>query len=69
MNPKKKTKTFFKDFSCDDKSPRCGKIRLIKLSNAPDEYIEVCHLPEKRPIKDIKCIVLRGKDLERFKKF
>ena len=52
-----------KDFSCIDKDNRCGKIRIIKFDT---DSLEICFMPEKRPIKDIQCIVVKTKDIIKF---
>ncbi len=54
----------FADFTCDDKSPQCGKIRVIKYWDT----FEICHVPLKKPKKDIRCVVLQEKELKRFVK-
>src|SRR3990167_1495708 len=52
-----------KAFSCIDKDNRCGKIRIIKFDT---DSLEICFMPEKRPIKDIQCIVVKTKDIIKF---
>ena len=52
-----------KDFICYDKDPRCGKLRIINLD---DDQFEICHIPHKKPIRNIGCVVIKGSEIKKF---
>ena len=56
-------KTPYKDFACLDKNKPCGKIRMVKFDT---DVLEICFMPEKRPIKDIQSVVVKTKDIIKF---